>query len=61
MYLTDMDSLPGCVLGVVCHMIEAVSTALYNQQNAYQTPHGREVMAHDLHICSKKMFLKHIL
>lgn len=30
-------------MGVVCHMIEAVSTALHNKQSTYITPCGRQV------------------
>ena len=41
--MRDVDTLPRCVLSVVCHMIEAVSTALSHKQTVYKTPSGREV------------------
>ena len=39
----DVDTLPRGVVGVVCHMIEAVSSALQSKQTTYKTLTGREV------------------
>ena len=44
MCLKDVETLPKCVLSVVCHMIEAIGTALHNKQITYKTSSGREVI-----------------